>query len=177
MEFTIRAEKCPNRHGVAALIEGWGRPLVEFESLLMQIQSGEVNAVVLTGGYQFPWLTAEQVDLLSQLELLVRVDILDQELSHGCGDYLLPGAAWVEKTGSYVNHDRFLQGTHRVVRAPGDARSEGRIFWELAGRERLYHAGDVLEELAGKMAFFAPCAEGVVGELGVSLRGQEEPVT
>ncbi|MFP6770454.1 MAG: hypothetical protein VB859_19925, partial [Planctomycetaceae bacterium] len=52
---------------------------------------------------------------------------------------------------------------------PGVARPEGRIFWDLAGRERLYHSGDVLAELAEKMAFFAPCAEGVVGSLGTQL--------
>lgn len=176
-DFTIRAEKCPNRRGVAALIEGWGQPPVGFDELLQRVVAGEVTGVVLTGGYHQPWLTTEQVAVLSGLKLLVRTDILSQEASRECGDYLLPGAAWAEKSGSYVNHDGVIQGTQRAVRPPGDARSEGRIFWELAGRARLYHVGDVLDELAGKMTFFAPCADGAVGELGIALGRQEESLT
>ena len=174
--FTIRAEKCPNRHGVTALIEGWGRPLVEFEALMAQVATGEVAAVVLTGGYHQPWVTAEHAEVLSRLELLVQIDILASEVTRERGDYLLPGATWAEKTGSYVNHEGVLQVTQRAVRSPGGARSEGRIFWDLSGRERLYHAGDVLDELAGKMAFFAPCAEGAAGSLGIKLGKKEGSV-
>ena len=59
--------------------------------------------------------------------------------------------------------------SERAVRSPGQARAEGRTFWELAGRPRLYHAGDVLRELAKEIPYFAACAEGEVHEHGVLL--------
>ena len=167
-KFVIRAEKCPNRRGVEAVIRSWDAEVLDFDTVLSQVASGAVRSVLITGGYPQVWLSAEEIESFSNLELFVLVDILKSEAA-GKVDYLLPGAAWAEKPGSYVNHAGVLQTTDRAVRPPGDARVEGRIFWELTGRQRLYHAGDVLAELAAEIPFFAPCAEGEVGEHGVML--------
>ena len=68
-----------------------------------------------------------------------------------------------------MNYDGLIQTTERAMRAPGQARPEGRTFWELAGRPRLYHAGDVLHELAAEIPYFADCKASEVPEHGLRL--------
>ncbi len=175
-KFIIRAEKCPNRRGVEAIIRHWDPEVLDFATVHSQIVSGAFRAVILTGGYPQPWLHSEEIAMFSKLDLVILVDILKSEAT-GKVDYLLPGAAWAEKPGSYLNHAELLQITKRAVRPPGDAHTEGRIFWELAGRQRLYNAGDVLDELAEEVPFFAPCGNGKVGARGVMLGTERNAVS
>jgi NADH-quinone oxidoreductase subunit G len=165
--FVIRAEKCPNRAGVEAILQELEGAVIEFATVVQEVQSGGVQTLLLTGGYPRPWLSDEEAEILGRLELVVLVDILPSALS-GRVSYLLPGAAWAEKDGSYVNHTRLMQTAERAVRPPGEARSEGRIFWELAQRPRLYHAGDVRKQLAAEVPFFA-AAQDEISEYGVRL--------
>ena len=167
-KFVIHAEKCPNRRGIEDLLMSFERSIMSFDLVLSEINAGSVKAVFLTGGYPGPWLTAAEIETLTKPELVVLVDILSSAATENA-DYVLPGAAWAEKDGSYVNCEGLLQTTERAVRSPGHARAEGRIFWELAGRPRMYHAGDVLRELAAEVPYFADCAEGEVPEHGVRL--------
>ena len=111
--------------------------------MLAEVHAGSVKAVFLTGGYPAPWLTPPEIETLAKPELVVLTDILASPALANA-DYVLPGAAWAEKDGSYVNCEGLQQTTERAVRPPGSARAEGRIFWDLGGRPRLYHAGHVL---------------------------------
>lgn len=166
--FTIRAEKCPNRRGIVEIILAFQGELVEFDALPAEIDAGSVKTAFLTAGYARPWQEFSQTSSFAKLELVILVDILRSEAAEKV-DYLLPGAAWVEKSGSYVNCAGVLQSTERAVRPPGDARPEGRIFWELAERERLFHSGDVLGELARAVPFFAACAAAEIPQHGIRL--------
>jgi NADH-quinone oxidoreductase subunit G len=167
-KFTIRAEKCSNRCGIEAILMGLERQVLTFDSVIAEMNSGAVKTVILTGGYPAPWLAANEIDALAQPELVVLVDILHSRATENA-DYVLPGAAWVEKDGSYLNHAGLLQMTERAVRAPGHARAEGRTFWELSGRPRMFNAAGVLRELACENPYFGPCAVGDVPEHGVFL--------
>ncbi|MBI3466056.1 MAG: molybdopterin-dependent oxidoreductase, partial [Planctomycetes bacterium] len=167
-KFVIHAEKCPNRRGIEGLLMYLERGIMSFDAVLSEVNSGSVKAVLLTGGYPAPWLAPPEIDTLTKPELVVLVDILGSAATENA-DYVLPGAAWAEKDGSYVNCEGLLQASERAVRPPGQARAEGRIFWEMAGRPRLYHAGDVLRELAAEVPYFADCAEAEVPEHGVRL--------
>ncbi|MCY2995115.1 MAG: molybdopterin-dependent oxidoreductase [Planctomycetota bacterium] len=169
-KFVIHAEKCPNRVGVEALLQALDYPVVTFDAVLDEIANGTVKTLFLTGGYLAPWLSDEELDRLSRVELLVLADILASPLCDQV-HYLLPGAAWAEKAGSYVNQAGLLQRTERGLRPPGDAHAEGRIFWELAERSRLYLAEDVLRELARDVPYFAACEQGPVPEQGMRLGG------
>jgi NADH-quinone oxidoreductase subunit G len=167
-KFTIHGEKCPNRRGVQAILEGIERQVMPFDAVLEELRSGAIQAVFLTGGYPAPWLEPEEIEALSRQELMVLVDILESTASEHA-DYVLPGAAWAEKEGSYVNHAGVLQTTERAVRPPAQARAEGHILWELAQRDRLYNARDVLGELAADLPTFAACAGGNVAEYGARV--------
>jgi len=170
-KFTIRAEKCPNRRGVESILTALEGRVTTIDDVFAEIESGAVKSVFLTGGYSRPWLSDAEIAKLAKPELVVIVDILASKATENA-DYVLPGAAWAEKDGSYVNHDGLLQRTERAVRLPGQAHAEGRIFWELAGRPRLFHAGDVLGELAAAVPYFANCANQKVPEHGIRLATQ-----
>jgi NADH-quinone oxidoreductase subunit G len=167
-KFVIRAEKCPNRRGIEDMLLSLEGSLTTFDDVLAQVNAGTVKSVFLTGGYPQAWLAPSEIETLAKTELVILADILASPATENA-DYVLPGAAWAEKDGSYVNHDGLLQVTERAVRPPGQARAEGRIFWELAGRPRLFHAGDALKELAREIPYFADCAEAEVPEHGVRL--------
>src|SRR5262245_1008181 len=172
VKFTIHAEKCPNRRGVEEILARLQGQMLDFDSVLSEIRGGKVKGVVLTGGFPDQWLSPSETESLTRPELVILIDILKSSATVNA-DYVLPGAAWAEKGGSYVNHSGLLQSTERAVRAPGHARPEGRIFWELAGRARMYHAGDVLKELAQEIPYFAACAAAAIPDQGVRLDSKE----
>jgi NADH-quinone oxidoreductase subunit G len=171
-KFTIHAEKCPNRRGIEAILLKLEGQILDFDRVQREIQAGSVKGVILTGGYPDVWTTPAETDLLTRPEIVVLIDIRKSPAA-ASADYVLPGAAWAEKDGSYVNQSGLLQSTERAVRPPGQARAEGRIFWELAERPRLYHSGDVLKEMAQEIPFFAACA-GVIPDHGIRLIERSE---
>lgn len=166
--FTIRAERCPNRQGVEEVLKHFqSGDVVTFDGLMERVQSGAIKALYLTGGYPDPWITASRAEPLEKLELLVVQDIFPSPAAKQA-DYVLPGATFAEKDGSYVNHAGLLQATQWAVRPPGACHVDGQVFHELLGRTGLYQAADVLKELAAAVAFFAPATE-TVPEHGVLL--------
>ena len=47
-------------------------------------------------------------------------------------DLILPGAAWCEKTGLYINSEGRVQMAHRALFPPGEAREDWKILYVLA---------------------------------------------
>jgi NADH-quinone oxidoreductase subunit G len=166
--FIIRAEKCPNRRGVAAVLEHFEGEVVPFEDLLAQVARGAIEALYLAGGDPEPWITRDQAAALGRLSLLIVQDLLPSEASR-MAHFVLPGAAFVEKDGTFVNHAGLAQAIRRAVRPPGAARADGRILWELAGRRGLFHAPTLRREMAAAISAFAPLAGGDPGETGIFL--------
>ena len=140
---------------------------VSFSQLAEQVKSGSVQAVFLTGGYPESWITPEEAEPFEQVEVLVVLDLLPSPASE-VADYVLPGAAFAEKEGSYVNHAGLLQTTEAAVRPPGACHVEGQVFQDLLERSGLYRADDVRAELAAEVPFFAPATEDVP-EYGILL--------
>ena len=83
---------------------------------------------------------------------------------------------WAEKDGAFVNHAGLAQPIVRGLRGPGDARPDGRILWELAGRTGLFRAAAVRQEIAKEIAAFAALSAGDLGDHGVSLTTSPAPV-
>jgi predicted molibdopterin-dependent oxidoreductase YjgC len=65
------------------------------------------------------------------LPLLIVQGVLRTNLALSA-DFVLPGASFVEKEASYTNDSGRLQGTSRVIAAPGDAKEDWQILVELA---------------------------------------------
>ncbi len=112
-------------------------------------EKGEVEAVFLLG--------ADEIDTAR----LGKAFVIYQG-SHGDNgahraDVILPGAAYTEKDGTYVNLEGRAQRGRRAVLPPGDAREDWtilRALSEVLGKTLPY---DSLGELRAKLAESAPC--------------------
>ncbi|MBI3467137.1 MAG: molybdopterin-dependent oxidoreductase [Planctomycetes bacterium] len=165
--FVIRAERCPNRRGVSEVLRHFEGEVLDFPSFLARVRLGQIKAVYLTGGYPEAWISLEEAESLEQLELLVVQDILPSPVSR-MADFVLPGASFAEKEGSYVNHGGLLQVSQRAIRPPGACHVDGQVFWDLQERRGLYGASVVRQELAAAIPLFAAAAE-EIPEYGVRL--------
>lgn len=167
--FTIRAEKAPNRRGVELVLAGAGgaRPL---DALRADLRERKIKALFVLGGYPDAGTLAADglAEDFRKAETLVVVDILAGKLADSA-DIVLPGAAAPERTGTWVNHAGIAQTFHWAIHPSADARRDGQILAELAGRTGLYNAEDVLAEIAAAVPAFAPAKGGKLPADGVKL--------
>jgi NADH-quinone oxidoreductase subunit G len=166
--FVIRAEKCPNRRGVEAVLVHFAKQVMTFDQFLPELDRGSIQGVWVAGGYKDPWIDDATAVRFNSLKLLVVQDLFPSPLSERAS-YLLPGAAYAERDGSYVNRADWLQSSSWAIRPPLGVRTEGSLLWELLGRKGLYDSQAVLEEVAREIRYFSAVI-GAARELGVSLR-------
>jgi NADH-quinone oxidoreductase subunit G len=175
-KFIIRAEKCPNRRGIEEIIRHFEEDVPTVEQILADAEASEIDAVYLLGGDPVPWMTSAQAATLKRLRLLVVQDIHPSPASYDA-HFLVPGASFAEKDGTFVNHAGLAQAIRRSIHSPGDARADGRILWDLAGRRGLFNAANLRREIAAEVPAFAALAAGDLGEHGILLTTTEsEPV-
>jgi NADH-quinone oxidoreductase subunit G len=166
--FTIRAEKCPNRRGVERVIAHFSRGVMTLTELLGEVERGGVRGAWVSGGYKSDWIDAPTAARFDALKLLIVQDLFPSPLSQRA-TYELPGAAFAEREGSYVNRADRLQSFRRAVRPPGGVRTEGSLYGELLGQSGLYNARAVLDEIAREILYFAVAA-GPVPDVGLDLK-------
>ncbi len=168
IKFTIRAEKCPNKRGVEAVLGHYDDQVRSFDWALAQIDQGHFEAAYVVGGYPEAWLDSSAVSRLSKLKLLIVQDILSSSLTD-IADYVLPGSAFAEREGTVVNHSGLAQVQRLAIRPPAEAWSDGRILMNLASRTGLFNAQVVRAEMATRIAKFRGLGNGEVGEQGVQV--------
>jgi predicted molibdopterin-dependent oxidoreductase YjgC len=66
-----------------------------------------------------------------RLPFLVVHGVVMSQLAQAA-DIVLPGAAWMEKDGAFVNGQGRLQGAARVIEPPADAQEDWQIFVNVA---------------------------------------------
>ncbi|WP_174296565.1 NADH-quinone oxidoreductase subunit NuoG [Sphingomonas bacterium] len=71
-------------------------------------------------------------------------------------DVVLPGVAYAEKSGTWMNLEGRVQRGERAVFAPGDAREDWTILRALSAKMGVVLPFDTLEELRAAMALDAP---------------------
>ena len=140
-----------------------------FEDLLAELDQGTVRGVWVSGGYKNDWIDEATAGRFERLEVLVVQDLFPSPLSERA-TYVLPGAAYAERDGSYVNRADRLQSASWAIRPPMGVRTEGSLLWELLGRKGLYNSQAVLEEIAREILYFSAIV-GPVPETGIDLRG------
>jgi NADH-quinone oxidoreductase subunit G len=171
VKFTIRAEKCPNRKGVEAVLRHFQGDVRPFDQLVREAH--QLQALYVTGGYPpklGAWADGPMVAALREVPLLVVHDLRSTALS-AAARFVVPAASYAEKDGTFVNHANLAQAIHWAVRPAHRLRTDGQIFFDLAGRHGLLSAAVVRKEMAAEVAFFAPLAGGELGEYGVPLAG------
>ena len=174
--FTIRAEKCPNRRGVEEVVKHFMGRVANLDDLLAAIDAGKVGAVWASSGYKHEWIDTATAERLATVDVLVVQDMFASPLLERA-TYRLPGAAFAERAGSYVNHADRLQSFSWAIRPPAGVRVESGVYWELLEREGLVKPRRVMEEIAAEIPFFAAAAQ-PVGPLGIDLKaGATAPAT
>jgi NADH-quinone oxidoreductase subunit G len=168
VKFTIRAEKCPNRRGIDAILNHHAGSVATMGDLLGRAANGEFAAVYLVGGDPEGWFKEPQAAALENVETVVVQDILPSPASQRA-TFVLPGGSFAERDGTFVNHAGLAQEIHRTIRSPGEAKPDGRILWDLAGRRGLFSATALRKEMAERIKSLAALAPGKLGEYGVKL--------
>jgi NADH-quinone oxidoreductase subunit G len=168
VKFTIRAEKCPNRRGIEAILQHFAGNVMPMGDVLGRAAAGEFSAVYLVGGDPEGWITDQQAAALEHVERVVVQDILPSPASE-LATFVLPGGSFAERDGTFVNHAGLAQGIKRAIRGPGEARPDGRILWELAGRRGLLNVALLRKEIGETIESLRPLAAGQLGEQGLRL--------
>ncbi|HUQ69559.1 MAG TPA: molybdopterin-dependent oxidoreductase [Planctomycetaceae bacterium] len=168
VKFTIRAEKAPNRRGVELVLQHFQGEVISFEVIAQRLSQGQLEGLFVLNADPEATFPAEFVQAAAKLKLLIVQDLLQSPLSDAA-HFVLAGAAWAEKDGTFVNHAGLAQPIFRGLRGPGDARPDGRILWELAGRGGLFRASTVRQEIANEIVAFSPLILGDLGDHGVML--------
>jgi NADH-quinone oxidoreductase subunit G len=171
VKFTIRAEKCPNRRGVEEVLRHFQGEVLGMEQVLEAAGQGRLQALYLTAGYpprKGGWITESQAEALGRVPLLVVQDLFSSPASMRAA-YVLPAAAFSEKSGTFVNHAGLAQAVHWATRPPRDLRPDGQVFLDLMERRGLPHAPTLRAELAREVPYFAPLVQGDLGDNGTFL--------
>ncbi len=167
-QFTIRAEKCPNRRGVELVLKHFAGQAMPFGDVLGRAAKGDFGAVYWVGGDPRGGLSDEQAAALEKPEAVVVQDIFPSAASRRA-TMVLAGGSFAEREGTLVNHAGLAQSIQRAVRGPGDSRPDGRILWEVAGRRGLFNARSIRREMAEAIPALSALGAGEIGEQGVRL--------
>jgi NADH-quinone oxidoreductase subunit G len=131
--FKVHAEKCPNARGVRRVLEslaGAGKVATHAEFLELCRSRGNLGAVILTGNYPSVWATEELLGAVRG-KFVVLIDTLLSSLVDAA-DVVLPGATWVEKSGTFENAAGLIQSFEQAIPVIQLAKSEGQIAWDMS---------------------------------------------
>ena len=134
--FTMYAEKAPNARGVRRVLEALakGRAVHDAAAFEKALAAGSIGTAVVTGNYPSDWVGAGLREALSRVPFLL-IDTLPTSLTP-LASVTLPGAVWLEKSGSFENAKGRLQGFDRAVQPTDFAKGECQIALDLlAGRD------------------------------------------
>ncbi len=168
VKFTIRAEKCPNKRGVEAVLKHFAGGVQPMGDVLGRAAAGDFSAMYLVGGDPEGWITDAQAGALDKVDTVIVQDILPSAASRQA-TYVLASGSFAERDGTFVNHSGLAQGIHRAIRSPGEGRPDNRILWDLAGRRGLFNLAALRKEIGETIAELQPLAAGELGQFGVKL--------
>jgi NADH-quinone oxidoreductase subunit G len=166
--FTIRAEKCPNRLGVEAVVALFDPAVRGWDDLVTHVRDGNASAAWITAAYPGAWIGDEAASAFAGLGCLVVQDLFDSPLTE-LATGRLPAASFAERAGTWVNVGHRAQSFGQAVRPPAGVWPEGRLFWNMLGRRGLYDPAAVRRQITESSAAFAALA-GDVPATGVDLR-------
>ena len=166
----VSADKNPNTNGARLT----GICFTEIGSNLPQIargiETGQIRTLMVFGED----VTAHGLgaELLAKLDTLMVSDLFPTattKLAH----YVLPGAAHVEKRGSFTNTKGRVQKFMKAVEAPGDARAEWEFLHDLVHHVTGLNGYVTIEGLFNQMAKDVPAFAGLtwagLGDAGVTV--------
>ena len=141
-------------------------------------QLSQIAAGIAAGSIRSLFVLGENVakhgidpDLLAKLELLVVIDTLPSPTTERA-QYVLPGATFAEKRGTFINRQDRLQRFHPAILSPGLARPEWQTLAALLGQLGVVSYGTI-EDVFADMARTIPALAGLnlskIGDQGVTV--------
>ncbi|MCB0793063.1 MAG: formate dehydrogenase subunit alpha, partial [Flavobacteriales bacterium] len=113
--------------------------------------------------------TNKVIKAMDSLELLVVQELFMTETAK-YADVVLPGASFLEKSGTFTNGERRVQRVNAVVEPLEGTKSDGQIIVDLMNRMGFeqpdYHPSWVLEEISRIVPFFKGIRWETLGENG-----------
>jgi NADH-quinone oxidoreductase subunit G len=167
-KFTIRAEKCPNRRGVEAVLQHFQGSIINIGDILGDAAEGRIDTLYFVGGDPRGGLDESHAAALAKVKTLIVQDILPSPVS-ARAHIVLAGGSFAERDGTFVNHAGLAQAIKRSIRSPEDARPDGRILWDLSGRKGLFNANVFRQEIAQEIPALATMA-GEMCDSGVMVK-------
>jgi len=152
--FVINAEKCPNRRGIETIIEKSGGPRLGFADFIGAVAADKFSAVYLTAGYPTEWLDPCWPQAFARMGCLIVHELFASPLDEFAA-VRIPGAAWLEREGSFMNCDGLVQAFERAIPPPQGVKADGQFLHELVGGTGLYRAAKVRETMAAVLPQFA----------------------
>lgn len=158
VKFTIRAEKCPNRRGVEAVLQHFQGSIIGIGDILGDAAEGRIDTLYFVGGDPRGGLDESHAAALAKVKTLIVQDILPSPVS-ARGHILLASGSFAERDGTFINRAGLAQAIKRSIRSPEEARPDGRILWELDGRKGLFNSRALRQEIALEIPLLAALAE------------------
>ena len=142
-KFTIRAEKCPNRRGVEAVLQQFQGSVIPFADVVRE----QIPAMWFVGGYPVKeHLEAALHSNWKAPAMLIAQDLFPTLLT-ASAKIVLPATAAFEKDGTFVNHAGIAQSFPRATRPPTEVRTELQVAFDLLARRGLVQADVVRTEM------------------------------
>ncbi|MDX2257316.1 MAG: NADH-quinone oxidoreductase subunit NuoG [Hyphomicrobiaceae bacterium] len=116
-------------------------------AMVSACRSGDMQLMILLG--------ADEVEVGGEDTLIVYIGSHGDRNASGA-DVILPGAAYTEKSATYVNTEGRAQVTERAVFPPGDAKEDWAILRALSARVGQALPFDTLSQLRAAMYKVAP---------------------
>jgi NADH-quinone oxidoreductase subunit G len=139
--------------------------------MLGYAQKGGIADIAAAAPKVALFLGADEVDFAQFAgSLKVYIGHHGDKGAHGA-DVILPGAAWTEKDGTYVNTEGRVQYAEKAVFAPGDAREDWTILRALADALGVSVGFDSFAELRAAMVAAVPA----LGDEGLADYGSKLP--
>jgi NADH-quinone oxidoreductase subunit G len=168
--FTVHAEKCPNRRGVAAILEHFEGKVVGFDELKRRAAADKFQSLFAVSDSIDPWISEGDAEALrSGVTYLVLADTTVTPLAHRA-DVVLAAATFAEKAGSYVNADGRLQYSEAALPPRDGSMADLDLLWVLLDRPGGPPASsDILAEVAQAIPAFSAARGGKLPALGIPL--------
>jgi formate dehydrogenase major subunit len=140
----------------------------------------EMFEAALTGKLKTLWIIGEDVvqtdpnsqkvvKALESLDLLVVQELFMTETAK-MADVVLPGASFLEKSGTFTNGERRIQRVNQVIEPLTGCKADGQIIVDIMNRmgypQKAYHPDWVLDEISQIVPFFAGVKWSELGENG-----------
>jgi NADH-quinone oxidoreductase subunit G len=170
-KFFLNADRNPNTSG-AKLAGVTAEPVGgRIKVIAEAIKSGRIKTLIVLGENVAEHGIAE--GLLAKLELLVVIDTLPSQVTE-LAHYVLPGATFAEKRGTFINVNGRLQRLNAAIPSPGIARPEWQtlaaLLNELDPASSYLTIEDVFADMARKIPALAGLNLSKVGDSGMKLK-------